>query len=300
MPRRWLMLALGTAAQTAACAFVYGVPYLAATLRDTAHLTLPQIGLLIACPTAGLVAALVAWGAAADRYGERVVIATGLGGAAALLAVAAGAVGAGGGTTALGALLALAGAAGASVYSASGRLVMGWFSAGERGLAMGIRQTATPLGMGVAALTMPRSPPRTGCTAPSASWPPCAGSSPAWSHCSPPTRYARGPVPARRRRPTLPGLRDLVADPRRGRAAGRTAVHGGGLRPGAAGGHPGLVPGRRRPADRRRTGAGGLLPDRRRALVGPGRQPAAADAATRRRHHRGGRRGGRDRGLPPR
>lgn len=94
---RWLMLALGTGAQTAACAFVYGVPYLAAALRDTAHLTLPQIGLLIACPTAGLVAALVAWGAAADRYGERVVIAAGLGGAAALLAVAVSPVVAGAG-----------------------------------------------------------------------------------------------------------------------------------------------------------------------------------------------------------
>jgi sugar phosphate permease len=56
---------------------------------------------------------------------------------------------------ALGVLLALAGAAGASVYSASGRLVMGWFTAAERGLAMGIRQTSTPLGMAVAALTMP-------------------------------------------------------------------------------------------------------------------------------------------------
>ncbi|WP_431950851.1 MFS transporter [Actinacidiphila sp. bgisy167] len=155
MRRRWLMLALGTGAQTAACAFVYGIPYLAPALRDTAHLTLPQIGLLIACPTAGLVAALVAWGAAADRYGERVVIATGLGGAAALLALAAGPVGAGGGRAALGALLVLAGAAGASVYSASGRLVMGWFSPKERGLAMGIRQTATPLGMGAAALAMP-------------------------------------------------------------------------------------------------------------------------------------------------
>jgi nitrate/nitrite transporter NarK len=55
----------------------------------------------------------------------------------------------------LGILLALAGAAGASVYSASGRLVMGWFTAADRGLAMGIRQTATPLGMAVAALTMP-------------------------------------------------------------------------------------------------------------------------------------------------
>ncbi|WNI16999.1 MFS transporter [Actinacidiphila sp. ITFR-21] len=150
--RRWIMLALGTAAQTAACAFVYGIPYLADELRDRERLTLTQVGLLVACPTAGLVLALYLWGAAADRWGERVVIALGLGAAGGALA---GAAWGAHGMVALGGLLVLAGAAGASVYSASGRLVMGWFSAGERGLAMGIRQTSTPLGMGVAALSMP-------------------------------------------------------------------------------------------------------------------------------------------------
>jgi MFS family permease len=150
--RRWIMLALGTAAQTAACAFVYGVPYLADELRGQQGLSLTRVGFLVACPTAGLVLALYLWGAAADRWGERAVIALGLGGAAGALAAAAWAAH---GMVALGALLVLAGAAGASVYSASGRLVMGWFSARERGLAMGIRQTSTPLGMGVAALAMP-------------------------------------------------------------------------------------------------------------------------------------------------
>jgi MFS family permease len=150
--RRWIMLALGTAAQTAACAFVYGIPYLADELRDREHLSLTQVGLLVACPTAGLVLALYLWGAAADRWGERVVISLGLGAAAAALA---GAAWGAHGMVALGLLLMLAGAAGASVYSASGRLVMGWFAAKERGLAMGIRQTSTPLGMGLAALAMP-------------------------------------------------------------------------------------------------------------------------------------------------
>lgn len=150
--RRWMMLALGTAAQTAACAFVYGVPYLADELRGREGLSLTQVGVLVACPTAGLVLALYLWGAAADRWGERVVIALGLGGAACALGAAAWWAH---GMLALGLLLVLAGAAGASVYSASGRLVMGWFSARERGLAMGIRQTSTPLGMGVAALAMP-------------------------------------------------------------------------------------------------------------------------------------------------
>lgn len=145
------MLALGTAAQTAACAFVYGIPYLAAALRSAGHLGLTEVGLLVASPTVGLVLALFAWGAAADRYGERVVIACGLGASALLLAAATTTHG----MVPLAALLALAGACGASVYSASGRLVMGWFGAAERGLAMGIRQTSTPLGMGLAALSMP-------------------------------------------------------------------------------------------------------------------------------------------------
>ncbi|MCZ2526679.1 MFS transporter [Streptomyces sp. HB2AG] len=149
--RRWLMLFLATTAQTATCAFLYGIPYLADELRTAWHLSLPQVGLLVAAPTLGLLVSLVAWGAAADRYGERVVIASGLG-LSALFLLSAQAVH---GVAALGAVFALAGAAGASVSSAGGRLVMGWFGSAERGLAMGIRQTATPLGMGTAALTLP-------------------------------------------------------------------------------------------------------------------------------------------------
>jgi MFS family permease len=41
------------------------------------------------------------------------------------------------------------------VNGASGRAVMSWFSEGERGLAMSIRQTAVPLGGGIGALTLP-------------------------------------------------------------------------------------------------------------------------------------------------
>jgi nitrate/nitrite transporter NarK len=41
------------------------------------------------------------------------------------------------------------------VYAASGRLILGWFPARQRGLAMGIRQSAQPLGVAVAALALP-------------------------------------------------------------------------------------------------------------------------------------------------
>jgi sugar phosphate permease len=45
--------------------------------------------------------------------------------------------------------------AGAAVNAATGRAVMSWFPASERGLALGIRQTAVPVGGGLGALVLP-------------------------------------------------------------------------------------------------------------------------------------------------
>jgi MFS family permease len=100
-----------------------------------------------------MVLTLVAWGALADRFGERWVIAGGLALTAlfALVAVPA----AGWGYAALGILLLLGGGASASVNAASGRVVVGWFPRSRRGLAMGIRQMSQPLGVAVAALVVP-------------------------------------------------------------------------------------------------------------------------------------------------
>jgi sugar phosphate permease len=148
--RRWLVLAAGTVALTAGCTFQYGLAYLIPALR--AHgLSLEQAGILVACPTAGLLLTLVAWGAAADRFGERLVLTSGLAGAGVILLLAAHVQG----LAALGVCLVAAGAAGGSVYAASGRLILGWFAASQRGLAMGIRQSAQPLGVAVAAITLP-------------------------------------------------------------------------------------------------------------------------------------------------
>ena len=145
-----MTLAAGTIALTAGCTFQYGLAYLIPALR--AHgLSLEQAGILVACPTVGLLLTLVAWGAAADRFGERLVLASGLAGAGVVLLFAAHVQG----LVALGVCLVAAGACGGSVYAASGRLILGWFAASQRGLAMGIRQSAQPLGVAVAAVTLP-------------------------------------------------------------------------------------------------------------------------------------------------
>jgi MFS family permease len=140
-----------TAAAGAAVTFVTGLPVLAPSLRDQFGLSLGQVGLLLAAAWIGSTLTLLPWGLAADRYGERLVIALGLGGSALCLFAAA--------TTSsfplLLVLLGLAGASGASVNSASGRAVMQWFGEHERGLALGIRQTAIPFGGLVGALAVP-------------------------------------------------------------------------------------------------------------------------------------------------
>ena len=152
--RRWWILALGMSAQAASCVFLYGLPYLIPDLRHQLGLSLTGASTLAAAPLAGVIVALVAWGAAADRYGERVVITAGLVIAGGSL-IAAAQLADGHRVIGLGTLLACAGAGGASVNAASGRLVLGWFGASERGLAMGARQTAQPLGTMIAAAGLP-------------------------------------------------------------------------------------------------------------------------------------------------
>src|SRR5215475_1989797 len=100
--RRWLILVVGLVAMTAGCTFQYGLAYLIPALRQQGF-SLELASVLVACPTIGLLLTLIGWGAAADRWGERVVLATGLGLAGAMLLIAATLHGA----AALGACLAL-------------------------------------------------------------------------------------------------------------------------------------------------------------------------------------------------
>lgn len=147
----WTMLALGMAAQGASCVFMYGLPVLIPVLRAEG-LSLSEAGMIVGAPSAGMLFTLVLWGWFADRYGERLTMSLGQSLAGAALA-----------TTALthatlpvvGLMLGVAGALGSAANSASGKVVLGWFPAERRGMAMAFRQAAQPLGIAIAALLLP-------------------------------------------------------------------------------------------------------------------------------------------------
>ncbi len=148
--RRWSILAAGTLAQAAAAVLVHGPAFLIPVLHDREGLSLAAAGAVAAAPTVGVMCTLVLWGLLTDRRGERLVLVLGLV-ASTLLGAAALATE---GALALAVVLFLAGAAAASTNAASGRVVVGWFPPHRRGLAMGIRQMAQPVGVGVAAISM--------------------------------------------------------------------------------------------------------------------------------------------------
>jgi sugar phosphate permease len=148
---RWLILAAGTLSATSLSAVQIGISAITPALRTHYGLSLGQIGIVLGATNAGMTLTLLAWGIVSDRIGERLAIAVGLTGAALALAVAATV----NGFAALVVALVATGAFGASVNSASGRAVMHWFGPEERGLALGIRQAAIPIGGFAGAVALP-------------------------------------------------------------------------------------------------------------------------------------------------
>jgi sugar phosphate permease len=149
--RRWSVLLAGTFVLAAQAGTISGLAVLAPEFRDHYGLSLTQIGVLLGVSSIGALLTLLAWGLAADRIGERTTAAIGMAGAAAALAAAAYATA----FAPLVALLFLMAAFGASANTATGRAVTSWFARHERGFALGIRQTAVPVGGFAAALALP-------------------------------------------------------------------------------------------------------------------------------------------------
>jgi sugar phosphate permease len=148
---RFVVLGVGFLAQASFSAALFAFAVLSPALEERFDVGLGAIGVALAASSGGMTLTLLGWGLLTDRVGERTVISIGLSGAAVLLALAATADD----FVLLVALVTLAGMAGAAVNAATGRAVMSWFPASERGLALGIRQTAVPVGAGLGALVLP-------------------------------------------------------------------------------------------------------------------------------------------------
>lgn len=143
-------LALGTLGALTAHVLTIAPTFLIPTWTNHG-MGLAAAGGLAGAPALGMMFALVPWGWVIDRHGERIPSVLGFVVAAASYAVASSVAE----YRQLWFFLFLGGAAAASVNTASGRLVAGHFPASQRGNAMGVRQTAQPLGNAVAAVLLP-------------------------------------------------------------------------------------------------------------------------------------------------
>jgi len=146
-----VVLGAGSAATASLAAVQGGLPAIAPAIQREFDLSLVQVSAVFTAFAVGTVVTLLAWGVVSDRRSERLVIATGLGAGAIAMFGAAGADG----YVSLLAWMALAGMLGSAGIAASGRAVFGWFPRHERGLALGLRQTAVPAGAALASFTLP-------------------------------------------------------------------------------------------------------------------------------------------------
>ncbi|PPG66187.1 MFS transporter [Rathayibacter rathayi] len=156
---RWVVLGVGVAAQASFAAAFAGIPVTGTLLRTAYHLTTGELGVVLAAILLGVAASEIVWGLFTDMFGDRRVLLIGLISTGLVFVVMAVFVVpsearvpsvwllAGG--------LLLVGLLGGSVNSSSGRAVMLWFTDGQRGFAMSVRQTAIPAGGAIGAALLP-------------------------------------------------------------------------------------------------------------------------------------------------
>jgi MFS family permease len=149
---RWSVTLISVGVTATSFLFVSGVAFLIPSLASARRISLAEAAVLASMPSWGMVATLILWGYLTDRLGERLVMSLG----SALTGFAACCAAWAHSSFAMGALLFVGGMAAASSNTAGGSLVSGWFAHDRRGLAMGIRQTAQPLGIALGALAIPQ------------------------------------------------------------------------------------------------------------------------------------------------
>src|SRR5947209_5185896 len=148
---RWPVTLTSVGVTVTSFLFINGVAFLIPSMVSVLRMSLVEAALLASMPSWGMVVTLILWGYLTDQFGERLVMTAG----SALTAAAACCAAWVHSPFAMGAFLFVGGMAAASANTAGGSLVSGWFPQDRRGLAMGIRQTAQPLGIALGAVFIP-------------------------------------------------------------------------------------------------------------------------------------------------
>lgn len=148
--QRWVVLAAAVLAQATFSATYFGLPSIGSEIASADGLSLGEVGTVLSAPLFGMLLSVAIVGAAADRFGERIVIGGGLALAAGALLGASSAEGPG----SLAAWLVLAGLFGATA-AIGGRAAAAWFPPDARAFAVSARQSAPMLGAAVGALALP-------------------------------------------------------------------------------------------------------------------------------------------------
>jgi MFS family permease len=146
----WNVLAVAVVAQVGYSVLEQGIPLLTGFIKDDLRISAFAAGLAVSSFMFGKIFGSYAAGVAADRLGERRVLVAGGVATAVLVVVSMLAP-----VPFVFVLLVVAGLASASATPAGGRLVLLAFPPNRRGLALGIRQTAIPVGGLIAAAALP-------------------------------------------------------------------------------------------------------------------------------------------------
>ncbi|WP_144152856.1 MFS transporter [Paraburkholderia sp. BCC1885] len=158
---RWWILGVSTLTQLAAALASQGIGAWGVYAQDVLGLSARQIGALATVSSLVPIVGLALIGPVLDRVGERMPVFLGM----LVLALSMVLLSAFTGYGALTAAMLLMGAGYSPIQPGGSKAIYHWFPAQERGLAMGIRQAALPLGGACAALFFPSLISRAGWSA---------------------------------------------------------------------------------------------------------------------------------------
>lgn len=147
----WVILVVATFAQACACFFVQGFGSIAINVQAEMALSNWQIGMLVSAAQLVPLAGLLVAGELLDRYSERFVVGIGT----VIVGVALCGAALANSYIELLILLTILGLGYSTAQPGGSKSVANWFTGGQLGFAMGIRQAGLPLGGALATLILP-------------------------------------------------------------------------------------------------------------------------------------------------